>query len=53
MELAWQLLRNGTAVTAVAERLHYCNPFYFSRAFKKFYGQPPSQVRLGRMTERP
>jgi AraC-like DNA-binding protein len=40
-------------VTAVAERLHYCNPFYFSRAFKKFYGQPPSQVRLGRMTERP
>jgi AraC-like DNA-binding protein len=53
MQTAWSLLRNGMSVTEVSDRLHYCNPFYFSRAFRKFFGQPPNQVRQGRITDRP
>jgi AraC-like DNA-binding protein len=49
MHLAWSLLRHeGLSVTEVAARLHYGSPFYFSRAFKNFFGCPPLDIRLGR-----
>lgn len=44
--LARELLRHGAQnVTEVADRLGYANPFYFSRAFCREFGHPPSALR--------
>ena len=40
---AGELLRAGHSVTDVGRALHYKQPAHFSRAFKKFYGVPPSK----------
>lgn len=46
MRMARQLLAEGELpIYAVAEQCGYPNVFYFSRAFRKFYGQPPSSAR--------
>jgi AraC-like DNA-binding protein len=46
MQRAWELLRyEGLAVSETAERLNFSNPFYFSRAFRRFYGVKPIDVK--------
>jgi AraC-like DNA-binding protein len=35
----------GYSIGETANKLNYCDQFQFSRAFKKFYGQSPSQYR--------
>lgn len=39
IELMWLSSLN---LAEISERLGYQNPFYFSRMFKKVYGEPPS-----------
>ena len=54
MHHAWELLRSGTAtVTQASAQLNFSTPFYFSRAFKRFFGAAPVDVRLGRTGNRP
>ena len=54
MHAAWEILRGGDAtVSQTAERLNFGSPFYFSRAFKRFFGVAPVDVRLGRAAQRP
>jgi len=54
MQRAWELLRaEGASVKEAAQRLNFASPFYFSRAFKKFFGTAPIDVRLGRVLRRP
>ena len=43
---ALELLRAHHRVTAVGRALHYKTTAHFSRAFKKFYGVPPSEWTL-------
>ncbi len=44
-EKAIELLWQGEAVTEVAERLGYRSIHSFSRAFRAFYGRPPSSCK--------
>jgi len=54
MHAAWDLLRGGNAtVSQTAEQLNFGSAFYFSRAFKRFFGVAPVDVRLGRAAQRP
>ncbi|MBI3831765.1 MAG: helix-turn-helix transcriptional regulator [Planctomycetes bacterium] len=54
MHFAWDLLRRGgTSVAEASRKLHFANPFYFSRAFKKFFGVAPMEVRMGRVPRPP
>jgi AraC-like DNA-binding protein len=54
MHYAWELLRSGEAtVSQTAEQLNFSTPFYFSRAFKRFFGTAPVDVRMGRAGSRP
>ena len=39
------LCTTDLTVGEIAERLHFTNPFYFSRIFKKVYGVSPQQMR--------
>ena len=47
MSRAKELLSNNKEmpIQMVAYNLGYSDPLYFSRAFKKFYGHPPSWFR--------
>ena len=47
---AEELMRGdpGLTVTQVAERLGYDDPFYFSRLYRKYRGQPPSAFLVSR-----
>lgn len=46
MEQAYRLLSSGQMnVNEAADATGYESPFYFSRAFKKFFGFPPSKAR--------
>lgn len=45
IEHAQRLIAQGLAVTEVAERLGFANPYHFSRVFKSVTGIPPSHVR--------
>jgi len=49
MEAAMELLRTTSmTVSEIALSLHYGNPFYFSRVFKKYYGLAPEHARKGK-----
>jgi AraC-like DNA-binding protein len=48
MRYAVQLLEQGEDVKAVAAKLGFSNPFYFSTAFKRVIGYPPSHTETGR-----
>ena len=37
----------------IASRLNYSSAFHFSRAFKKYFGKPPSAFRPGRSVKHP
>lgn len=43
MSYAKTMLEGGESITTISENLHYNSPFNFTRAFKSFYGAPPSQ----------
>ena len=46
MQRAWELLRyEGLSVSETAQRLNFSNPFYFSRAFRRFYGVKAVDVK--------
>ena len=46
LEMAYHTLRTGRySVKEVAQLFGFCDPYHFSRAFKKVYGLSPSQVR--------
>lgn len=46
MEAARRLIaEDGMSVSRTAELVGYSDPFYFSKAFKAFYGFPPSSAR--------
>jgi AraC-like DNA-binding protein len=46
MQRAWELLRyEGLSVGETAQRLNFSNPFYFSRAFRRFYGVKAVDVK--------
>lgn len=47
MQLAWDLLQNGEAITPVAERVGYKSEAAFSRAFKKMFQVTPGKIRKG------
>ncbi|MFC1748238.1 AraC family transcriptional regulator [Pseudomonadota bacterium] len=47
MQLAWDLLHNGKAVSQVAECVGYQSEAAFSRAFKKMFDLSPGKVRRG------
>jgi AraC-like DNA-binding protein len=53
MHFAWDLLRGGASVAETARRLKFGTSFYFSRAFKRFFGTTPIQVRLGKVQHPP
>ena len=39
-------MRDGAGtVKSVSERYGFCDPYYFSRAFRQKFGFPPSQIR--------
>ncbi|WP_426452465.1 AraC family transcriptional regulator [Paenibacillus sp. S-38] len=43
LNMAVKLIRHSTLnIAEISERLGYQNPFYFSRVFKKIFGEPPS-----------
>ncbi len=48
MESAKQHLEDGISVTRTAELVGYNDPFYFSKAFKKYYSISPSGVIMSR-----
>jgi AraC-like DNA-binding protein len=43
----FHLVERGEPVKAVARKLGYEDPLYFSRAYRKFWGHPPSEMRAG------
>ncbi len=46
LRFAAELLReNCISITDVSQRLHFCDPFYFSRLFKQEFGSSPSHYR--------
>ena len=46
LEMAYHTLRTGRyTVKEVAQTFGFCDPYYFSRTFKKTYGLSPSEVR--------
>lgn len=46
LELAYRDLRTGTQnVSEVAARYGFCDPFYFSKQFKKKFGITPRQIK--------
>ena len=46
LEMASHALSTGRySVKEVAQIFGFCDPYYFSRAFKKVYGMPPSQMK--------
>lgn len=46
LEMAYHALCTGRySVKEVAQTFGFCDPYYFSRTFKKAYGVSPSQVR--------
>jgi len=47
MQLAWDLLQSGEAITPVAEHVGYQSEAAFSRAFKKMFELTPGKVRRG------
>ncbi|MBI3832467.1 MAG: helix-turn-helix transcriptional regulator [Planctomycetes bacterium] len=53
MRMGWELLREGRTVKEASEQLHFGSPFYFSRAFKRYFGTPPVQVRIGKTPRAP
>jgi len=44
MAYALELRKQKFNVSEIAADLHYKNPQHFSRAFKQFFGHPPSQL---------
>ena len=48
MTRAEQLLREGTSVACVAEKVGYANPAAFSKAFARMRGMGPGTVRRAR-----
>jgi AraC-like DNA-binding protein len=53
MHYAWDLLRNGASVAEATRKLKFGTQFYFSRAFKRFFGATPIRVRLGKVQRPP
>ena len=46
MEMAYHTLCTGRySVKEVAQTFGFCDPYYFSRVFKKVYGMSPSELR--------
>ena len=46
LEMAYHTLRTGRySVKEIAQIFGFCDPYYFSRVFKKAYGLSPSEVR--------
>ena len=47
LEMAYHALGTGRyTVREVAQTFGFCDPYYFSRTFKKAYGMSPSEVRF-------
>lgn len=45
LESAYHALRSGSVtVKTVSERFGFCDPYYFSRAFKEKFGVSPSKL---------
>ena len=48
LEMAYNLLCTGHyTVKEVSRDFGFCDPYYFSRVFKKAYGMPPSEIKDG------
>ncbi|MGM0634266.1 MAG: helix-turn-helix domain-containing protein [Pseudomonadota bacterium] len=47
MQLAWQMLQSGDAVTDTAAQVGYRSQAAFSRAFQRCFGVSASAVRRG------
>lgn len=45
MELAVELLSKGLRVIEVADQSGFKDPYYFSKAFKKYYGMTPKEFK--------
>ena len=46
LDEAYRALRDGAgAVKTVSERYGFCDPYYFSRMFKRKFGFPPKQIK--------
>ncbi len=48
LEMAYNALSTGHyTVKEVARNFGFCDPYYFSRVFKKAYGMSPSEIKTG------
>ena len=48
LEMAYNALCTGHyTVKEVAQNFGFCDPYYFSRVFKKAYGMSPSEIKNG------
>ena len=46
LDSAYRALRDGAgSVKSVSERFGFCDPYYFSKMFKKKFGFPPKQIK--------
>ncbi|WP_052770190.1 helix-turn-helix transcriptional regulator [Paenibacillus sp. IHB B 3415] len=50
LEKAWELLLPGSNISEVAEQAGFADLSYFSKAFKKSYGQAPQSYRKAHST---
>ena len=52
LEMAYNALSTGHySVKEVSQNFGFCDPYYFSRTFKKAYGVSPSELKKGALSE--
>ena len=52
LEMAYNALSTGHySVKEVSQNFGFCDPYYFSRTFKKIYGVSPSELKRGNLSE--